>query len=152
MFQEICNDTIKSETFERSIYIGLVFCSMYMIVGFLVDFLGKKIMLIVVLAVTGLCGIGAHLAYNQQLAVVLFAIFQMSGACIGLMNAVAVEIFPTKYRYFIAIKPRCLDGLEILYQRRYLGLTCVYKRFYFSQSNGDLPKHDDGSSWLNGWF
>ncbi|KOB69130.1 SV2-like protein 1, partial [Operophtera brumata] len=56
------------------------------------------IMLIVVLAVTGLCGIGAHLAYNQQLAVVLFAIFQMSGACIGLMNAVAVEIFPTKFR------------------------------------------------------
>lgn len=89
---------MNTATFERSIYIGLVFCSMYLIVGFLVDIIGKKIILITVLAVTGMCGIGAHLAYNQQLAVVLFAVFQMSGACIGLMNAVSVELFPTKYR------------------------------------------------------
>lgn len=96
--QIICDDTINTETFERSIYIGLVFCSMYLIVGFLVDFIGKKIILIVVLGITGLCGIGAHLAQNQIVAVVLFAVFQMSGACIGLMNAVAVGLFPTKYR------------------------------------------------------
>ncbi|KAJ0177601.1 hypothetical protein K1T71_006474 [Dendrolimus kikuchii] len=94
----VCDDTINTETFERSIYIGLVFCSMYVIVGFLVDFIGKKIILVVVLGITGLCGIGAHLAQNQIVAVVLFAIFQMSGACIGLMNAVAVGLFPTKYR------------------------------------------------------
>ncbi|KOB68762.1 SV2-like protein 1 [Operophtera brumata] len=83
---------------ERSIYIGLVFSSMYLLVGFLVDIVGKKLILITVLGITGLCGIGAHLAYNQQLAVVLFAVFQMSGACIGLMNAVSVELFPTKFR------------------------------------------------------
>ncbi|XP_037297073.1 uncharacterized protein LOC119190112, partial [Manduca sexta] len=94
----ICDDTMNTATFERSIYIGLVFCSMYIIVGFLVDFVGKKLILLTILSVTGLCGICAHLAYNQQLAVVLFAVFQMSGACIGLMNAVAVELFPTKFR------------------------------------------------------
>ncbi|XP_075976200.1 synaptic vesicle glycoprotein 2C-like isoform X2 [Anticarsia gemmatalis] len=94
----LCDDTIHTSTFERSIYIGLVFSSMYIIVGFLVDYVGKKVIIVVILFVTGCCGIGAHLAYNQQLAVVLFAIFQMSGACIGLMNAVAVELFPTKYR------------------------------------------------------
>ncbi|KAI5634241.1 major facilitator superfamily domain-containing protein [Phthorimaea operculella] len=94
----VCNDVISTDTFIRSIYIGLVFCSMYIIVGFLVDYVGKKIILVVVLTVTGACGIGAHLATSQQVAVVLFALFQMSGACIGLMNAVAVELFPTKYR------------------------------------------------------
>lgn len=94
----ICDDTIHTSTFERSIYIGLVFSSMYIIVGFLVDYLGKKLIVIVILFITGCCGIGAHWATNQQFAVVLFAIFQMSGACIGLMNAVAVELFPTKYR------------------------------------------------------
>ncbi|CAB3235203.1 unnamed protein product [Arctia plantaginis] len=94
----ICDDTIHTSTFERSIYIGLVFSSMYIIVGFIVDYIGKKIIVLVILSVTGCCGIGAHLAYNQQLAVVFFAIFQMCGACIGLMNAVAVELFPTKYR------------------------------------------------------
>ncbi|XP_013192891.1 synaptic vesicle glycoprotein 2C [Amyelois transitella] len=93
-----CDDTMNTATFEQSIYIGLVFSSMYIIVGFLVDFIGKKLILIVVLSATGLCGIGAHFAANTQLAVILFAIFQMSGACIGLMNAVAVELFPTKYR------------------------------------------------------
>uniref|UniRef100_A0A2A4JKW1 Major facilitator superfamily (MFS) profile domain-containing protein n=2 Tax=Heliothis virescens TaxID=7102 RepID=A0A2A4JKW1_HELVI len=94
----ICDDTIHTSTFERSIYIGLVFSSMYIIVGFLVDYVGKKPILVVILGFTGISGICAHLAYNQQLAVVLFAIFQMSGACIGLMNAVAVELFPTKFR------------------------------------------------------
>ncbi|PZC79838.1 hypothetical protein B5X24_HaOG215707 [Helicoverpa armigera] len=94
----ICDDTIYTSTFERSIYVGLVFCSMYIIVGVLVDYVGKKPILVVTLTITGLCGVGANLAYNQHIAVVLFAIFQMSGACIGLMNAVAVEIFPTKYR------------------------------------------------------
>lgn len=89
---------MNTATFELSIYIGLVFCSMYVIVGFLVDFMGKKLILIVVLSGTGLCGIGAHLAHNQHVAVVLFAIFQMCGACIGLTNAVTVELFPTKYR------------------------------------------------------
>ncbi|XP_039750577.1 synaptic vesicle glycoprotein 2C-like isoform X2 [Pararge aegeria] len=96
--QILCDDTMNTATFEMSIYIGLVFCSMYILVGFLVDFLGKKLILVVLLASTGLCGIAAHHAVNQQLAVALFAIFQMCGACIGLMNAVTVELFPTKYR------------------------------------------------------
>ncbi|KAI8421231.1 hypothetical protein MSG28_008293 [Choristoneura fumiferana] len=87
-----------SNATERSIYIGLVFCSMYIVVGFLVDLVGKKAILIVILGGSGLCGIGAHLAGSQQTAVVLFAVFQMSGACIGMMNAVAVELFPTRIR------------------------------------------------------
>ncbi|CAK1579002.1 unnamed protein product [Parnassius mnemosyne] len=94
----VCNDTINTATFEQSIYIGLVFCSMYIIVGFLVDFVGKKTILVCVLIATGLCGVGAHLAPAVRPAVVLFAIFQMSGACIGLMNAVSVELIPTMYR------------------------------------------------------
>ncbi|XP_026727163.1 synaptic vesicle glycoprotein 2C-like isoform X2 [Trichoplusia ni] len=94
----ICDDTIHTSTFERSIYIGLVFSSMYIIVGFLVDYVGKKPILVVILFFTGISGISAHLVYNQQIGVVLFAVFQMCGACIGLMNAVAVELFPTKYR------------------------------------------------------
>ncbi|XP_041968037.1 synaptic vesicle glycoprotein 2C-like [Aricia agestis] len=93
-----CDDTINTSTYEMSIYVGLVFCSMYIIVGFLVSFVSKKLILVVVLVVTGLCGIGAHLVYNQQVAIGLFALFQMCGACIGLMNAVSVELFPTKYR------------------------------------------------------
>lgn len=71
---------------------------MYIIVGFLVDYVGKKPILVVILFFTGISGISAHLVYNQQIGVVLFAVFQMCGACIGLMNAVAVELFPTKYR------------------------------------------------------
>lgn len=93
---------MNTATFERSIYIGLVFCSMYLIVGFVVDLVGKKMILVSVLSVTGVCGIGANLAANQHFAVVLFAIFQMSGACIGLMNAVNVELFPTKYRLVLS--------------------------------------------------
>lgn len=94
----VCNDKMNSETFERSIYIGLVFCSMYIIVGFLVDFAGKKLILVVVLGATGCCGVVAHLVTNSQIGVIMFAIFQMCGACIGLMTAVAVGLFPTKYR------------------------------------------------------
>ncbi|KAH9643841.1 hypothetical protein HF086_018234 [Spodoptera exigua] len=94
----ICDDTIYTSTFERSIYVGLVFCSMYLIVAVLVDFVGKKYILVVTLTITGICAISANLVYDQQIAVVLFAIFQMSGACVGLTNAVAVQLFPTKYR------------------------------------------------------
>lgn len=98
LFQAECIDTLNTETFKRSIYIGLVFCSMYIVVGFLVDYVGKKLILIVILSVTGACGIGAHLAQNPSIGVMLFAIFQMCGACIGLMNAVTVQLFPTKFR------------------------------------------------------
>ncbi|CAG4933592.1 unnamed protein product [Parnassius apollo] len=94
----VCDDTMNTATFEQSIYIGLVFCSMYIIAGFLVDMVGKKTILVCVLVVTGLCGVSAHLVPAVRPAVVLFAIFQMSGACIGLMNAVSVELFPTIYR------------------------------------------------------
>ena len=76
---------------------------MYIIVAVLVDYVGKKLILVVTLSVTGICAIAANLTYNQQIAVVLFAIFQMSGACIGLTNAVAVELFPTKYRYVVEL-------------------------------------------------
>ncbi|KAL4702821.1 hypothetical protein ACJJTC_003979 [Scirpophaga incertulas] len=95
---EVCDDTIHTKTYQHSIYIGLVFLSMYIIVGAVVDFVGKKHILITVLLITGLCGICAHLMPNARLGVIMFAIFQMSGACIGLMNSVSVDLFPTKYR------------------------------------------------------
>ncbi|CAH0628611.1 unnamed protein product [Chrysodeixis includens] len=94
----ICDDTIHTSTFEQSIYVSLAFYSMYFIAGALVDFVGKKWLLVGTLVVTGVCGVGAHLAVDQKAAVVLFGIFQMSGACIGLVNAAGVELFPTKYR------------------------------------------------------
>ncbi|XP_026747521.1 organic cation/carnitine transporter 7-like [Trichoplusia ni] len=94
----ICDDTIHTSTFEQSIYVSLAFYSMYFIAGALVDFLGKKLLLVATLVVTGMCGVGAHLAADQTAAVILFGIFQMSGACIGLVNAAGVELFPTKYR------------------------------------------------------
>lgn len=71
---------------------------MYIAAAIIVDFISKKHILLAVLTITGLCGIGAHLVTNVQVAVILFAIFQMSGACIGLMNTVAVQLFPTQYR------------------------------------------------------
>ncbi|XP_075972113.1 synaptic vesicle glycoprotein 2C-like isoform X2 [Anticarsia gemmatalis] len=94
----VCDDSIHPSTYLRSTYIGLTFYSMYIIVVVIVDFVAKKHILLGTLTVTGLCGIAAHLAPHVQVAVILFAVFQMSGACIGLMNAVAVELFPTKYR------------------------------------------------------
>lgn len=72
---------------------------MYIIVAIFVNVVAKKYILLATLTITGLCGIGAHVIPHVQAAVTLFAIFQMSGACIGLMNAVSVELFPTKYRY-----------------------------------------------------
>lgn len=96
--QPFCDDTVNVLTFERAILVGLVFCSMYIIVGIIVDLVGKKPILVIILGGAGLCGISSSLVPNQQAAVSLFAIFQMSGACIGLTNAVVVELFPTRLR------------------------------------------------------
>ncbi|KAL4702819.1 hypothetical protein ACJJTC_003977 [Scirpophaga incertulas] len=93
-----CDDTISTKTFEHSIYIGLVFSSMYIFVGIIVDLVGKKPILATILLITGLCGIGAHLVPDTRAGVVMFAIFQMCGACIGLITSVTVELFPTKHR------------------------------------------------------
>lgn len=95
---QICDDTVNTETFERAIFVGLVFCSMYLVVGILVDYVGKKAILMFVLGGAGVCGIAAHLVNNQITAVALFAVFQMSGACIGLLTAVVVDLFPTRLR------------------------------------------------------
>lgn len=98
MFPQACDDSVNTSTFQRAILVGLVFCSVYLIVGTIVDLVGKKPILVTVLGGAGICGITSSLASNQTLAVILFAIFQMSGACIGLLTAVVVEIFPTKLR------------------------------------------------------
>lgn len=94
----ICDDSVNTQTFQRAILVGLVFCSMYLIVGILVDFVGKKAIIVFVLGVAGACGVASNLVLNQMVAVSLFAVFQMSGACIGLMTAVVVDLYPTRLR------------------------------------------------------
>ncbi|GBP21583.1 Synaptic vesicle glycoprotein 2A [Eumeta japonica] len=93
-----CDDAVSAATFQRAIVVGLVFCSMYIVVGTIVDIVGKRVILVFVLGVAGVCGACAHLVEDQVVAVALFGIFQMSGACIGLLTAVVVELYPTKLR------------------------------------------------------
>lgn len=96
-----CSDKVYAGTFMRTIIIGGILSPFMILAGFVVNILGKRNILIGVPMLSGLSAFAIHWCTNQNVSLLLMGLFQLVGCCIGMMNAVVVEIFPTHLRYEI---------------------------------------------------
>lgn len=99
-FQEAysCTDTVNTDVFYISIIIGAIYALCYIIVGTIINIVGKKQLTFIFLITGALSGITAQNVYGYTLIQILVGIFLMGGVAIGVVNAIVVDLFPTEIR------------------------------------------------------
>ncbi|GLV45149.1 uncharacterized protein CBL_05251 [Carabus blaptoides fortunei] len=95
---EDCSDVVDEEVFRISLILGAVFAMGYILIGVVINLTGKKILLAVMLALSGVSGLCLNVVQDYVLLVVMMALFLMAGTCVGIINTIVVDIYPTRYR------------------------------------------------------
>ncbi|XP_017783599.1 PREDICTED: synaptic vesicle glycoprotein 2B-like [Nicrophorus vespilloides] len=95
---DICMDTVDVNAFLTSLLIGVVFAFMYIFIGAVINIVGAKKLLISLLIITTSCGIAAQNVKEQLSTQILMGIFLTEATCVGIINAIVVELFPTQLR------------------------------------------------------
>lgn len=93
-----CLDSIDSAVYESSIIIGSILAVLYMIIGSIITTIGGKNLLVIFFFITSACGIAAQMVEGTFLIKVLIGIFLMASSCVGIINTVVVELYPTHLR------------------------------------------------------
>ncbi|GJQ73922.1 hypothetical protein Trydic_g18856 [Trypoxylus dichotomus] len=95
---EGCSDSINNAVYESSLIIGSVLAAVYMIIGSIITVVGGKNLLILFFIITSACGIAAQLIESSLLIKILIGVFLMASSCVGIINTVVVELYPTHLR------------------------------------------------------
>ncbi|CAH0554073.1 unnamed protein product [Brassicogethes aeneus] len=94
----VCKDLVKPEVFQTSLLVGSAYACMFVLVGALIGFVGKKKLLVSFLTVCTACGLASQFVYGYTLIQMLIGVFTLCGAAIGLINAFVVDLYPTQIR------------------------------------------------------
>lgn len=94
----VCTDTVNTDVFYVSIIVGTAYASCYIIVGTIINIVGKKQMMYGFLIISTLVGIVAQNVHGYTAIQISIGIFLMGGAAIGVVNAIVVDLFPTEIR------------------------------------------------------
>ncbi|KAK9884628.1 hypothetical protein WA026_007468 [Henosepilachna vigintioctopunctata] len=97
-FIKECNDVVKTDVFLVSLAIGIIYAFMYIFIGLLINIIGKKNLLCLFLVTATTAGMISQYIVGYQLIQILIAIFVTGGVQVGIVNAVVVDLFPTKVR------------------------------------------------------
>ena len=83
-----------------SITYGLSYVLGYVVLGAVINPLGRKLVIILCLAISGACGIALFWIYHPTAIIVDFVIFLMlPGLCISVLSGAVVDLVPTHLRY-----------------------------------------------------
>ncbi|XP_026480187.1 synaptic vesicle glycoprotein 2A-like [Ctenocephalides felis] len=93
-----CDVSVNPQVFVLTLILGICFSIMYVAAGTVINILGNKNILIFCLTLSGSGGIALYFASDYYTIVGFFGTFLASGVCVGLMNTITVELFPTHYR------------------------------------------------------
>uniref|UniRef100_T1GJI8 Major facilitator superfamily (MFS) profile domain-containing protein n=1 Tax=Megaselia scalaris TaxID=36166 RepID=T1GJI8_MEGSC len=95
--EEICADpdSMNIKQYEYLAYIGCLFMVIYVFMSLVIDYTGKKLLLIGWLALGGICSISLHWIHNLILVLLFMTITVAIANCIGIMSATALEFYPT---------------------------------------------------------
>lgn len=94
----ICIDTVYPQAFLTSFILGVIYSIIFMSIGGMINLLGAKPIMIMFLSVTTACGIGAQYIAGPLQIQILTSIFMTACACIGVVNILIVELYPTQLR------------------------------------------------------
>lgn len=94
-----CNSDVDSTAFQNTLVIGLTSSVAYTLVGYLIAFMGKKMILVVFLMTSGACGVAMYFARTYLELLLLPGFFVvLSGMCVSVINSIVIDVFPTHLR------------------------------------------------------
>uniref|UniRef100_A0A0K8UH50 Synaptic vesicle glycoprotein 2B n=1 Tax=Bactrocera latifrons TaxID=174628 RepID=A0A0K8UH50_BACLA len=95
---EGCAMHLELSTYMHTIFLEIIYVSLLLTIMFVINRVGRKPMLFIILFVCGTCGILAFTIQIPLLAIYLFVIQLSCGLGTTVLNAISVEIFPTNLR------------------------------------------------------
>lgn len=93
-----CSDVVDEDVFKISLMLGAVFAFGYIFIGIIINLTGKKLLLVILLTLSGTTGLTLSIAESYIVIVIVMSLFLMAGTCVGIINTVVVDLYPTQYR------------------------------------------------------
>ncbi|XP_030763786.1 synaptic vesicle glycoprotein 2B-like [Sitophilus oryzae] len=95
---EVCDDTVNTSVFPVVLSIGAAIGISYIVIGILVNKIDKKYLLVAATVITGICGLIAQYISGYMTIQILTGIYLLISSCIGIVNALVVDLYPTNIR------------------------------------------------------
>ncbi|XP_055847868.1 synaptic vesicle glycoprotein 2B isoform X2 [Episyrphus balteatus] len=97
--ETVCNDEISTKTYIDSITLGGSYVVAYLLLGLIINPLGRKAVLSGALGISGACGLALQWVDEPTAIVILFCGYLMlSGLCVSVMSGSVVDLIPTHLR------------------------------------------------------
>ncbi|XP_073817729.1 synaptic vesicle glycoprotein 2B isoform X1 [Musca autumnalis] len=97
--ENVCDDTITRKSYIDSITFGLVYLGAYFVLGSIINPLGRKRTIILLLIVSAICGVILHWIKEPIAIVASFIMFVMlPGLCVSILSGAVVDLVPTSLR------------------------------------------------------
>ncbi|XP_041449927.1 putative transporter svop-1 [Drosophila obscura] len=92
---EACAMDVDTNTYQVMIIIGAAFTVIYLVFAYIIDYTGKKNLLMGWMALTMICLVGLHYVEQFALVVIGLTVVMAIGNCGGLVSTIAMEFYPT---------------------------------------------------------
>ncbi|XP_055905476.1 synaptic vesicle glycoprotein 2B isoform X2 [Eupeodes corollae] len=97
--EPVCNDEISTKTYIDSITLGGSYVVAYLLLGMIINPLGRKAVLAGALGISGACGLSLQWVDEPTAIVILFCGYLMlSGLCVSVLSGSVVDLIPTHLR------------------------------------------------------
>ncbi|XP_017061625.1 synaptic vesicle glycoprotein 2B [Drosophila ficusphila] len=90
-----CSVAVDTSTYQVMIIIGACFVMIYLLFAFIIDYMGKKNLLMTWMVFTMICLVALHYVEQFALVVVALTVVMAIGNCGGLVSTIAMEFYPT---------------------------------------------------------
>ncbi|CAG9772484.1 unnamed protein product [Ceutorhynchus assimilis] len=105
---KVCDDHVDTGVYLVVLCIGAAIGATYIIIGILINHLGKKKLLVGFAATTAICGLVAQYISGYQTILILCGIYLLISSLVGVVNALAVDLYPTSIRAMaVAVSLMC---------------------------------------------
>ncbi|XP_055680185.1 synaptic vesicle glycoprotein 2A-like [Lutzomyia longipalpis] len=97
--EEVCDDSIDTDTFVYNLFYGTIYVVGYIILGFLVKYFGRRTLLVGLLGSSAFVGLSLMWLTNHSATILFLAMHLMfAGVSISVVNSSVVAFFPTHMR------------------------------------------------------
>ncbi|KAH8419663.1 hypothetical protein KR009_000403, partial [Drosophila setifemur] len=91
----VCSVAVDTTTYQVMIVIGGAFVMIYLFFAYIIDYTGKKNLLMAWMVLTVVCLVGLHFVQQFALVVIALTVVMAIGNCGGLVSTIAMEFYPT---------------------------------------------------------
>ncbi|XP_031629386.1 synaptic vesicle glycoprotein 2B-like [Contarinia nasturtii] len=96
--EKVCNTKLELALLEQGILLEFLYASAFAVISLIINKVGKFKILLLILEVSGLCGIACMLTDIPLVQIYSFIGLMCSGIGVNIVNSATVEIYPTNLR------------------------------------------------------